>query len=42
MGGWNGSMLGLKVQKKDEELAAQFLKCIGSDPDGEEIYEEIG
>ncbi len=42
MGGWNGSMLGLKVQKKDEELAAQFLKCIGADPDGEEIYEEIG
>ncbi len=42
MSGWNGSMLGLKVHKQDEKLAAQFLKCIGADPDEEGIDEEIG
>ena len=37
-----GTMLGLGVEEKDEVLAEQLLKCIGADPDGEEMYEEIG
>ena len=37
-----GTMLGLGVEEKDEALAEQLLKCIGADPDGEDMYEEIG
>ncbi len=37
-----GTMLGLSVEEKDEVLAEQLLKCIGADPDGEDMYEEIG
>ncbi len=40
MGSWNGTKLGLKVNPKDEKLAAQFLHCIGVDTD-DDIIEEI-
>lgn len=41
MSGWNETMLGFRVEKKDEKLAEQLLKCLDVDTD-KEIYEEIG
>ena len=34
-----GTMLGLGIEEKDEALAKQLLKCIGADPDGEDMYD---
>lgn len=41
MGGWNDTILGLKVKKNQEQLAQQLLRCLGADPD-DYGCEEVG
>lgn len=40
MGSWDGTKLGLKIKPKDQELAEQFLQCIGVDTN-DYIVEEV-
>ena len=42
MSHYSGTMLGLDAEGENKLLAEQLLKCIGADPAGKAMYEEIG